>query len=1033
MDEFYIPYKPTEKQAMFHQSPAYEVLFGGAAGPGKLLHVDTPIPTTRGWVPMGEIAVGDLVFGPDGHPCRVTMASAVQVKPAYRLTFDDGATLDAHDEHLWHTYTAKDLEAMTRRTDAFRERRRATRESRVSGKKSAKFTQSLIRRNQSRDYDLLPPPEGAVRTTQEIVDTLKVRGNRANHAIPVTEPLQLPEADLPLDPYLLGLWLGDGSTSSGHFTSMDGLEQVFADHGYLVKKLKRPAEHYIRGMVPVLREIGVFGNKHIPDTYLWTSQEQRLALLQGLMDTDGSCDRYGCAEFTNKNKELAEGVAFLARSLGMKAVIREGKAKLNGRDCGPKYRVGFTTTTPVFRVERKRERQPQAARRTTRFRYIVSAQRLPDAIPMKCIAIDSPSHLYLAGDHLIATHNTTAAVIDAYARCYHHPGTVAYILRRTRPELMKSVVPEALKWYPKGSYVYNIADGVINLPNGSMIHLVSCQHEKDKYNFQGAQIDWLYFEELTHFTKSIYDYLKTRVRTSKAKKIQPCIRCTSNPGGLGHGWVKKYFVDAGPFTSLIPVKTWVDSRRRFEVMTKQYIPALVTENPHINDSYIRELEQKPESLRRALLLGEWDAFEGQVFIEFTDDPSHYMDRKNTHVIEPFDIPDTWKRYRGFDWGYVTPFAVIWAAVSPDKRVYVYREYYGSATGDNVGLYDAKTKRYKVHVAYVAGDAMLYCSETARPQGMYAHGMYPFVFDTYTRVFGRTHGNGMVDELMEMQRSVNRYAKYIDDNARMNSKLRMLLSDAADINAEDLEDLSKQVIKAGGGIGDNNLRWFPEVRLSPAVQNNMYSFINMMKDDTGQSAFTRGEVTGGVTARSAITALQEAGGKISRFRTEVFKYGFKDGVEQILWLIKQFYKKDRIVAIVGEDGELKEIKAGELFDKGDLMPYAVRIQTQRRNPMRVQAENDLMMQLFNAMAQQNQTLDVDIMIRLLQVDGKDRFLKAIEKAREEQALGLEAQNAVLQQDNQALQEQVAMVKQMMAQQASGLAQTGAEIDQMEQTV
>ncbi len=349
------------------------------------------------------------------------------------------------------------------------------------------------------------------------------------------------------------------------------------------------------------------------------------------------------------------------------------------------------------------------------------------------------------------------------------------------------------------------------------------------------------------------------------------------------------------------------------------------------------------------------------------------------------------------------------------------------------LYDAKTKRYKVHVAYVAGDAMLYCSETARPQGMYAHGMYPFVFDTYTRVFGRTHGNGMVDELMEMQRSVNRYAKYIDDNARMNSKLRMLLSDAADINAEDLEDLSKQVIKAGGGIGDNNLRWFPEVRLSPAVQNNMYSFINMMKDDTGQSAFTRGEVTGGVTARSAITALQEAGGKISRFRTEVFKYGFKDGVEQILWLIKQFYKKDRIVAIVGEDGELKEIKAGELFDKGDLMPYAVRIQTQRRNPMRVQAENDLMMQLFNAMAQQNQALDVDIMIRLLQVDGKDRFLKAIEKAREEQALGLEAQNAVLQQDNQALQEQVAMVKQMMAQQASGLAQTGAEIDQMEQTV
>lgn len=687
MNEHFITYSPTPKQFMFHQSPAYEVLFGGAAGPGKLIHVDTLLPTPNGWVTMGDIRVGDQVFGPDGLPARVTVVSEVQVKEAYRLTFDDGAVIDAHDEHLWHTYTASELGAMTKRTPEYRERRQAKRPSRATGGRGERVAQLVTRRNKEREYDYLPLPAGSVKTTQEIVDTLKVRGgSRANHAIPVTSPLRLPERDLLLDPYLLGLWLGDGATDGGRFTCVDGLEKAFVRAGHGITAGKKPAEHYIRGLVQILRAIGVLGNKHIPHEYLWASESQRLALLQGLMDTDGCCDKYGCMEFTNTNKALADGVAFLARSMGIKATVKESRATLYGKDCGPKYRVTFTTNIPMFRLERKLARQPKTCRRTLRYRYIVSAERLPESIPMRCISIDNPSHLYLAGENLVATHNTTAAVIDAFARCYRYPGSIAYILRRTRPELMKSVLPEVMRWYPKGSFTFNSAEGLITLSNGSRIFLASCQYEKDKYNFQGVQIDWLYFEELTHFPKSIYDYLKTRVRTSKDKGIQPCIRCTSNPGGVGHGWVKKYFVDAGPATTLVPVKTWVDSRNRFEITTKQYIPALVTENPYINDSYILELSRKPDALRRALLLGEWDAFEGQVFTEFIDDQAHYLDRLNTHVIEPFRIPAHWRRYRGFDWGYTTPFAVVWAAVEPKTGiVYVYKEFYGSQAGDNTGL------------------------------------------------------------------------------------------------------------------------------------------------------------------------------------------------------------------------------------------------------------------------------------------------------------------------------------------------------------
>lgn len=121
------------------------------------------------------------------------------------------------------------------------------------------------------------------------------------------------------------------------------------------------------------------------------------------------------------------------------------------------------------------------------------------------------------------------------------------------------------------------------------------------------------------------------------------------------------------------------------VTNRQYIPAYATDNPHLCEQYILELEQKPEALRKALLLGDWNVFEGQVFTEFTDDRHHYMDRRNTHVIAPFKIPADWKRFRSFDWGYSRPFSVGYWAMDNDGRLYRYAEIYGSykdvATGE----------------------------------------------------------------------------------------------------------------------------------------------------------------------------------------------------------------------------------------------------------------------------------------------------------------------------------------------------------------
>ena len=341
-------------------------------------------------------------------------------------------------------------------------------------------------------------------------------------------------------------------------------------------------------------------------------------------------------------------------------------------------------------------------------------------------------------------------------------------------------------------------------------------------------------------------------------------------------------------------------------------------------------------------------------------------------------------------------------------------------------YNKEKRRYSIHLAYIAGDAMLYCSEKTKPDGLYLHGRYPFNFDIYTRVLNKAHGRGMVIELTSMQRAINRYAQYVDNNARINTKQRILYDEHSGINEEDLQDLDKQLVK-GDSIGENHVRWFPELKLPSSVQGQMFSFVDMMKQDSGQSQFNRGETAGGVTAMGAIQNLVEQGSKTSRFRTEVFKYGFKEGVEQILWLIKQFYKKDRVINIVGDNGAYKTISVDGMFDSKDIMPYAVRIQIQRMNPMRVQAENNLIMQLFNAAAQQNQALDIELMIRLLQVDGKDRFLAAVREVKEKQEASAAVQLEGAQQQNAALAEQLMMTKDMMARQAAGLTDTTQEAD------
>lgn len=289
-----------------------------------------------------------------------------------------------------------------------------------------------------------------------------------------------------------------------------------------------------------------------------------------------------------------------------------------------------------------------------------------------------------------------AIVMDAFFRCIKWSGTHAYIFRRTYGELEDTIIKEAKESYPQGVYKYNGGRHEMTLLNGSVIHFRHCSSVSDMYNYKGAEIQWLYFDELTTFEYEIYDFIKTRLRAKKTLNIVPCIRSASNPGDIGHSWVKKMFVDAAPHLSIFEREVYSEASRKKKVYRLQYIPSLLTENPHVSDDYIFQLESKPKALRDALLFGNWDAFEGQVFIEWQDlvnknvktqeDLDNIAQRIWTHVIPPFDIPVNWPRYMSFDFGYSKPFSIGWWAVGPDGCLYRYKEWYGCEVGrPNTGI------------------------------------------------------------------------------------------------------------------------------------------------------------------------------------------------------------------------------------------------------------------------------------------------------------------------------------------------------------
>jgi deoxycytidine triphosphate deaminase len=350
---------------------------------GKALALDTPVPTPNGWRTMGELEPGDTVFDEAGAPTTILDVTPPMIgRPCREVTFSDGTRVVADASHQWVTIDKN---------------------GRRYGRARAE-----------------------IRTTDEIARTIRVNGE-FNHQVPLAGPVQYPtRLDLPIEPYTFGAWLGDGTTTAAAITSYDDevLEQISGE-GYPVRALPyarrlfsigatgrtrdtRTGQYARNGTLSSrLRDLGLREGKYVPRPYLEAGVGQRLALLQGLMDTDGFVDDIaGRCEFTSTKEGLADAVVELAGSLGFRPIKSEGRATLKGVDKGLKYRVKFTPDRPVFRLGRKLARQKSADARFHRFRSI-DVVRDVASVPVRCIQVASPRGMFLVSRSFIPTHNSS--------------------------------------------------------------------------------------------------------------------------------------------------------------------------------------------------------------------------------------------------------------------------------------------------------------------------------------------------------------------------------------------------------------------------------------------------------------------------------------------------------------------------------------------------------------------------------------------------------------------------------------------------
>lgn len=648
---------------LFLHCPAFEVLLEGTRGGGKGLPLEEPVLTPRGERAIGSLAVGSPVCAPDGTVSRVIGVYPQGKRPTYEIAFDDGAIARCDDQHIWPIH--------------------------IQGEKSKRGL----------PYRLMAMPE-------------VLRHWRAGHRVHIPT-MDRPAAIIshpqlkawPVEPYLLGLLLGDGSFNLAgdiRFCTADSeLAETVISSGFTEYcKDRRNGRRSFgigrRSQVGLgIKRLGLLRKraweKAIPRMYRVAPADVRLAILQGLMDTDGHIDRRGNTSFSSCSEQLAKDVQWLVWSLGGKATL--WRKTTAARDAFCLYIQTGGKFNP-FRLARKAARsKPYQHNRL--WRRIVSIRELGEQETV-CIKVDHPSGLFLTRDFVV-THNTDALLMDFahYVGRGYGPSWCGILFRQSYPNL-EEVLAKSLKFFTRifPGARFNYGKYCWQFPGGEILYLRHANRPSDYWNYHGFERPWVGWEELTNWADDeLYLSLMSICRSSDPR-VPRHYRATCNPYGPGHHWVKRRFIDPAPRN--VPI---LDSQGRIRVAIHSSIyecPQLMENDP----AYIKTLQALDGPKRQAWLFGDWNIVAGGMFGDLWDE--------DIHVVAPFPIPPSWYIDRSFDWGSSKPYSVGWWAESdgteivyadgstkPTTRGDLYRigELYGSTGKPNEG-----TRELAVEVA-----------------------------------------------------------------------------------------------------------------------------------------------------------------------------------------------------------------------------------------------------------------------------------------------------------------------------------------------
>ncbi len=517
--------------------PGQMIVIAARPAMGKALALDTPLPTPDGWTTMGEVAVGDQLLGADGRPVTVVAATDVMLdRPCYEVEFSSGDVVVADGQHLWSTWDlatraaydkcrrpgspaypadwpdwdCRPSSAVRHDTQA-RERIRDLRAAGLTADQVAAWMGHTAATLEWGGSGRGTPRAVGVKphTTEQIATSLRAR-RHWNHAVPATRPLELAEAELPVDPYVLGCLLGWGSAGRRACSASDRewMAEEFRSAGY------HPDGRVGSGTAPSDGQ-PLPGSRSdsgsIPAAYLRGSFLQRLALVQGLIDSAGAVDRRGAFRFTSREKDMAEGFAELAATLGCVPHVRRKRrwlrAKASGRES---WSVVVPSMLPLARLPGKALK----ARRTWRREHLgraITGVRAVASRPVRCVQVDSADHLYLAGRAMIPTHNSALALDIARSASVRHGLTsVLFSLEMSRNEITmrllsaESRVPlQAMRtgqlseddWTKLARRMSEVVDAPLFIddsPNMSMMEIRSkCRRLKQRHDLRLVVVDYL--------------------------------------------------------------------------------------------------------------------------------------------------------------------------------------------------------------------------------------------------------------------------------------------------------------------------------------------------------------------------------------------------------------------------------------------------------------------------------------------------------------------------------------------------------------